>query len=145
MFKVYNMTVDDLNSIKNILNSDFDDFWDYNILNSELNNNSSKYIIIKNENNQIVGFGGIKIIIDEADIMNIVTKKSCRNIGIGSIILQNLINISKSENLKSITLEVAENNLPAINLYKKFMFEIVGIRNKYYNNEINAILMTKKL
>ena len=77
--------------------------------------------------------------------MNIVVKKSYRNLGLGSILLQNLINISKLQNLKSITLEVAENNLPAIHLYKKFMFKIVGIRPNYYNNETNAILMTKKL
>ena len=120
MFKVSSMTSNDLNSIKNILISDFDDFWDYNILNSELNCNSSKYIVIKTENNEIVGFSGLKIIVDEADIMNIVVKKSYRNLGLGSILLQNLINISKLQNLKSITLEVAENNLPAIHLYKKY-------------------------
>ena len=145
MFKVSSMTSNDLNSIKNILISDFDDFWDYNILNSELNCNSSKYIVIKTENNEIVGFSGLKIIVDEADIMNIVVKKSYRNLGLGSILLQNLINISKLQNLKSITFEVAENNLPAIHFYKKFMFKIVGIRPNYYNNETNAILMTKKL
>ena len=41
------MTLSDLNSIKSILNSDFDDFWNYNIFKSELENVNSKYIIAK--------------------------------------------------------------------------------------------------
>ena len=46
------------------------------------------------------------------------------------------------KNMKTITLEVNENNIPAINLYKKFNFEQVGLRKKYYNNADAAILMT---
>ena len=52
----------------------FDDFWNYNILKDELLAENSKYIIALS-NNEIVGFAGIKILLDEADIMNIVTKK----------------------------------------------------------------------
>ena len=68
------MTLADLNSIKNNLISEFDDFWNYNILKEELDNNNSNYIMAK-LNNEIIGFAGIKIILNEADIMNIVTKK----------------------------------------------------------------------
>ena len=59
--------------------------------------------------------------------------------------MQELIKLSKKSNLKSITLEVNEQNIPAINLYKKFNFEQVGIRKKYYNNSQNAVIMTLKL
>lgn len=71
------MTIDDLEAIQNILESDFDDFWNYNIFKSELENKNSKYFAI-HENNQIVGFIGILMILDEADITNIVVKKSSR-------------------------------------------------------------------
>ena len=74
--------------------------------------------------------------------MNIVTKKNKRNLGIGTLLLQELINISTQKKLKSITLEVNEKNIPAIKLYEKFNFEKVGIRKKYYNNTDSAILMT---
>ena len=145
MFNISQMTLNDLDSIKDILSSEFDDFWNYNIFKTELENANSKYIIVKNIDNEIVGFGGIKIILDEADIMNIVTKKTFRNNGIGSMILEALIDLSKSINLKSINLEVNELNLPAIHLYSKFNFETIGIRNKYYDNTYNALIMTKKL
>ena len=143
--KVNEMSLDDLNSIKDILLSDFDDFWNYNILKEELECASSYFLVAKNSNNEIVGFAGFKIIIDEADIMNIVVKKDFRHHGIGSILLENLINYSKKMNLKTITLEVNENNLSAIRLYDKFSFDKLGIRKKYYDGESDAIIMSKKL
>ena len=77
--------------------------------------------------------------------MNIVVKKDFRHNGIGSILLENLINYSKNMNMKTITLEVNENNLSAIRLYDKFSFDKLGIRKKYYNGESDAIIMSKKL
>jgi len=141
--KIKEMTIHDLKNIKNILNSDFDDFWNYNIIKEELESDNSKYIIAL-YNDEIVGFAGIKITLDTADIMNIVTKKSFRNNGIGSLLLKNLITISKKLNLNTITLEVNENNISAIHLYEKSGFQNLGIRKNYYKNE-NAIIMTKEL
>lgn len=133
----------DLENIKDILTSKFDDFWSFNILKEELENENSKYLVAKIDN-EIIGFAGIKIILDEADIMNIVVKKNFRNNGVGSLLLKNLINLSKDLNISSISLEVDETNIVAINLYKKFDFKEIGNRKNYYKNN-NAILMSKKL
>lgn len=142
--KIDNMDIDDLNKIQDILNSEFDDFWNYNVFKSELENENSKYIIAR-LNDEIVGFAGIWVAIDEAHITNIVTKKSYRNKGIGKLLLENLILLSNSLNLNSITLEVKESNIPAIKLYEKFYFKKLGIRKKYYENTESAIIMTKTL
>ncbi len=88
---------------------------------------------------------GILAIVDEINIMNIVVKKGMRKLGIGSSLLDFIIDYAKEHSYSSITLEVNENNIPAINLYKKYNFKQVGIRKKYYNNTDNAILMTLKL
>ena len=142
--EINKMTLSDLDKIKDILNSEFDDFWNYNVFKSELENENSKYIVAI-INNEIVGFAGIWIAIDEAHITNIVTKKPYRNQGIGKILLDNLIILSESLNLNSITLEVRESNIPAIKLYEKFDFKNLGIRKNYYENSENAIIMTKIL
>lgn len=144
-FKISKMSIEDLKSIKNILASDFDNFWSFDILEEELECKNSYIIVAKNSENNIVGFAGLKVILDEADIMNIVVKKTFRHNGIGSILLENLISYSKNLNLKNITLEVNENNLSAIHLYDKFSFDKLGIRKKYYNGESDAIIMSKKL
>ena len=74
--------------------------------------------------------------------MNIVVKKSKRNEGIGSKLLNKILEIAAAKNAKTITLEVNEKNLPAIKLYQKFGFEKVGLRKKYYYNTENAIIMS---
>ena len=44
---------------------------------------------------------------------------------------------------KDISLEVRENNDPAIKLYKKYGFEEVAVRKGYYNG-IDGLLMERK-
>ncbi len=142
--EIYNMTEYDLNLLKDILIDEFDDFWTYDILKDELSNPNSEYFVAKLDNN-IVGFAGIWKSVDDVHITDIVVKKITRRSGIGSSLLQKLIQTAISENFKSITLEVNENNLPAINLYSKYGFKKVGFRKKYYRNKDNAFIMTKEL
>lgn len=137
------MTLNDFNQISNILTSDFDDFWDNAILKDEITAKNSNYIVAK-FNQKIVGFAGIKVMIDQADIMNIVVKKDFRNQGIGSLLLKELINLAKELKLDSITLEVMEENHPAIHLYKNFGFKQIGTRKNYYQDK-NGLIMAKKL
>ena len=144
MVKIEKMKLSDFEKIENILIDEFDDFWKPSILKNELENELSRYIVAKIEND-IVGFAGIIIFPDDAEITNIVTRKQNRKNGIGKLLLAKLIEITKQENKEEISLEVNEINKPAIKLYESFGFEIVGRRKKYYNRENDAIIMTKKL
>ena len=76
-FEISVMNLSNLNEIKNTLESEFDNFWNYTIFKSELENPNSIYFIIK-QNNQIIGFIGILVIFDIAEITNIVIKKAFR-------------------------------------------------------------------
>ena len=138
------MTFDDFNKIKNNLLEDFDDFWNENILKGELDNSNSKYFVAKEVNN-IVGFAGILVLIDSAEITNIVVKKTEREKGIGKLLLEKLINEGIKLRKDNISLEVNEKNTIAISLYEKYNFKQVGIRKNYYNGINNAIIMTKEL
>lgn len=144
MIKIDKMTLLDYEKIKDNLVEEFDEFWTPNILKSELENELSRYIVAKIDD-EIVGFAGVIILPDDSEITNIVTKKTMRKKGIGKNLLEKLIEISKEENKTEISLEVNEINEPAIRLYEKFGFEIVGRRKKYYNRVNDAIIMTKKL
>ena len=142
--KIEKMSIAHLEQIKDILEEQFDNFWTESVLKKELENPASTYIVAIDEQNNVVGYAGIWQPIDEAHITNIVTRKDKRKNKIGTRMLEELINISKNRKLKNITLEVNVNNIPAINLYKKYKFEEVGIRKKYYNNTEDAIIMTYK-
>lgn len=139
MYDITKMTLDDLNNIKDNLISDFDDFWNYSVFKSELESDSSHYLVVK-DNSRIIGFAGIKVTVPDCDIMNIVVKKDFRNQGIGSLLLKELINLSKSLNVKNLFLEVNERNTPAILLYNKFGFKKISTRKNYYKDN-NAIVM----
>lgn len=139
--KISDMTICDFEVISPILASSFDNFWSPEILKSELNNPNSHYITAKIDN-IIVGFAGIWKSIDDVHITDIVVKKDFRKNGIGSLLLQRLIELTKSLNYKELTLEVNTFNEPAKQLYLKFGFKKLGIRKKYYNNTDDAIIMT---
>ena len=134
------MTLDDLNKISDDLGN-FDNFWTVGIFKEELSNPNCHYIISVHDG-EIVGFGGISVVLDEATVNNIAVREDKRNCKIGTEILKELIDISKSLNCSSITLEVNVENLPAIKLYENFGFKNLGIRKNYYNGTTNAYIMT---
>lgn len=138
--EISKMSLNDFKEIENNLFSDFDDFWNSETLENELKNENSYYIVAK-LNNEIVGFAGLKIVLDEADIMNIVTKKIYRNLGVGSTLFNSIIDYSKNNGVTKLTLEVSEKNLSAIHLYTKFGFKKIADRTNYYHNGDNAIIM----
>ena len=117
MINIERMTLSDYELIKDCLIEEFDEFWKPSILKSELENELSRYVVAKDKN-QIVGFAGIIILPDDVEITNIVTKKNERKKGIGKLLLDKLIQMA-FELKKDISLEVNEENLAAINLYKK--------------------------
>ncbi len=138
------MQFEDLQNIKQNLQSDYDDFWDLDVISEELKCENSIYIVAKSQD-EIMGFAGIKVILDEAELMNIVTKKDSRNLGIATKMMEKIIQICKENKVSKINLEVNVKNTIAINLYKKYNFEEVGLRKKYYNNTDDALLFTLNL
>ena len=140
------MTREDLEYLCNHL-TQFDEFWNSNLLKSEFESDMTTCIVAKkiDDSNEIVGFASLWEPPYEIHVNNIVVKKSMRNKKIGSILLEKLIEISKEKNNKELTLEVNIKNIPAIKLYKKYNFEKIGVRKKYYNNEDDALIMTKNL
>ena len=140
-FIITQMTNNDLEVIKDTLTIEFDDFWNYSTLSNELQNSNSSYIVCKFKNN-IIGFAGLWRAVDDIHITNIVVRKDLRKMGIGSILLEKLIEIAKNENANSITLEVNSKNVAAYQLYLKHNFKVAGLRKKYYHNIDDAIIMT---
>ena len=138
------MEKSDLNSIKDNINTDFDEFWSYDNILNEINNEDSEFLVCLYDD-EIIGYGGIRIVLDVAELMFIVIRKDVRNQGIAKLLLKNFIQIAKEKHISYIHLEVNENNEYAIKLYKDFNFKEVGLRKKYYMNKYDAILFTLEL
>lgn len=130
-------TPEDINII-NILGSKFkDNFSTTYDINNYLENDN--YIILLNEDIVINAFMIIYKNIDYYELEAIYVSDDSRNKGIASSILSYFFNTFKPN---EILLEVAVNNISALNLYKKFGFEIINVRKKYYNG-IDAYVMKK--
>ena len=95
---------------------------------------------------KIVGYAGLWHICDEGHITNIAVHPEFRGIGIGSALMESLMEYAKNEGITGLTLEVRRSNNSAQALYRKFGFEDGGMRKAYYadNNE-DAIIMWKRM
>lgn len=90
------------------------------------------------------GFIVYRATLDEAEIITIGVHPDARNTGIASAMLGIIEGELKKSGIKSIFLEVAENNTPARRLYESNGYTQIGIRPKYYDG-IDAIMMKKDL
>ena len=96
------------------------------------------------ENDVLVGVITCSKGLDDADIEGVVSRTDYRGKGIATALISQLISHLKSQNIDRILLEVRENNLPAINLYKKMGFETISVRKGYYADGENALVMIKE-
>ena len=109
----------------------------------ELKINPFSYYFVLEIDEHIEGYMGTWIN-ENAEILNFYVSKEFQNMGFGSLMLDFFINLCLSVHVKSLTLEVRESNIKAIELYKKYDLKEVSIRKNYYSNGDNALLMERK-
>ncbi len=85
--------------------------------------------------NILVGYIISKISSPETHILNLTISSNYRKNGLGSSLVQLIINDSRIRGVEDVILEVRVNNSSAITLYKKLNFEKVGIRKNYYESK----------
>ena len=123
----------------------FSDPWSLRSLRYEAISAGSHYLTaISSE--KVVGYIGMRRVLDEGHITNLATSPDYRRRGIAARLLEALIAHAKAEALSFLTLEVRAGNAAAIALYSRYGFEKVGRRAGYYRSPAeDAILMTKTI
>lgn len=128
MIRLYNQNdLKKINELGKLLDSNYDKLFN--------NYDNNDHIYVYELDNEIIGFIHIKKIYD-IEIINIVVDNNKRRMNIGNSLIEYVIN---NYNV-NITLEVAVDNIAAINLYKKNNFKILSTRKNYYNGK-DAYLM----
>lgn len=142
-YEIIKMTqndIDDVFSIEELVHPNH--HWSKDSFYNELDNSLASYYCVKNEEAVIKGYIGFWQIIDEAHITTLAVHPECRRNQLGQVLLIKTIEECYKNMIKYITLEVRESNLPAILLYEKFLFESIGMRKNYYqDNGENALIM----
>ena len=124
------------------------DEWTADAFQQMLSVNGTDCYIIKHDFTPI-GFGLIRKVIDEAEIITFcILPNECNN-GYATLLLEWIIKDLQRQSIKRLFLEVSENNKAALGLYKKCSFDIIGRRKGYYQNpqgkNADAIIMQREL
>jgi len=92
---------------------------------------------------QVLGYGGFWMMVDEAHISTLAVRPDVRGRGMGELLLLELMREARSLGATAATLEVRVSNRVAQSLYAKYGFEVVGRRKGYYqDNQEDALIMT---
>ena len=127
-----------------LLDSESIKLWNYEQWKSELKKKDIKALAIY-KNEKFIGVCVFQFLLDEAELNFLAIRSTYNRKGLGEILFTEFLNLSKSNNIKKIFLEVSSNNLPAIRFYEKFNFRTINIRKNYYRDGSDAILKTKSI
>ena len=111
----------------------FSDPWSAASIRYELTNPLSKWLVAV-EGERVVGYVGSQTVLGESDVMNVAVAPDCRRKGIGNLLVEELTELLKKDGVYKLTLEVRVSNDPAIALYEKLGFQVLGRRPNYYSH-----------
>ena len=141
--RIVPMNADHLDEVAELERICFSVPWSRNMLAEELDNLLSAFLVALDDNDKVVGYAGVQIILDEGYITNVAVRPECRRQGIAAKLLQVFLDFAKANKLAFLTLEVRASNYDAIALYGSRGFRSVGRRKNYYEHpKEDAIIMT---
>jgi ribosomal-protein-alanine N-acetyltransferase len=115
--------------------------WTYGMLADELAGLGRWYIVAEPERRDragdqpVVGYAGLWFDGDVTQVMTIGVDPVVQRHGVGRQLLTALIERSRKVKAEAVLLEVRVDNAPAIEMYRDFGFEILGVRKRYYQPE----------
>ena len=141
--RVEPMTLDDLPAVHAIERASFAVPWPDDAYRNEIRTNRLASYVVARLAEEVVGFAGIWVMVDEAHVTTFAVDPRYRRRGVGERLLLALLDLSVQRHAREATLEVRLSNLPARKLYEKYGFRPVGIRPRYYSdNGEDALIMT---
>ena len=140
------MEMKDIDQILLIERLSFTIPWSREAFYNELTHNQYAHYLVMEEEERIIGYCGLWIVLDEAHVTNIALLPEYRGKGLGTGLLRKAMMEAKELGALTMTLEVRVSNHVAQSLYRKLGFENGGIRKNYYSdNQEDALVMWVKL
>lgn len=137
------MTLRDLPAVHRIEHASFSSPWPDDAYRSELQTNRLASYLVVRAGDELVAFGGIWLMVDEAHITTFAVDPAWRRQGIGEQLLLALLDVALARRAREATLEVRLSNVAARRLYEKYGFRPVGLRPNYYTDDgEDALIMT---
>lgn len=118
--------------------------WSFQMLASSFGAESFTGVLAE-DGGEIIGYGGVTVAADTADIENVAVTEPFRRSGVGGALLSELCRAAKQKGAKKVFLEVRVSNVPAMSLYLKNGFKGVYARTRYYSDGEDCLVMVKEL
>ena len=142
--RIVPMNADHLDEVAELERICFSVPWSRNMLAEELDNLLSAFLVALDDNDKVVGYAGVQVILDEGYITNVAVFPEYRRLGVAAKIIDVYMNFAAANDLAFLTLEVRPSNEAAIALYRRFGFEEVGRRKNYYDlPKEDALILTR--
>ena len=87
----------------------------------------------RGESGRVLGFAVSRAVLDEAELLTIAVDKSRQGQGTGWRLLDTHLDNLNRRGVRSVFLEVADDNSPALKLYRRAGFAEIGVRKGYYH------------
>lgn len=94
---------------------------------------------------EIAGYAVFWAVLDQGELGNVAVDESHRGKGIGSMLIQAVLDRADDRGVREVFLEVRKSNIGAQDLYKTFGFSEVGRRKNYYLEPLEDALVMKKI
>lgn len=93
-------------------------------------------------NGQVVAYGGLWLVVDEAHVTTVLVASDQRRKGLGRALMNELLTEAKKRGMSCSTLEVRKSNTAAIALYEDLGYVRAAVRKRYYpDNQEDAVVM----
>jgi ribosomal-protein-alanine N-acetyltransferase len=89
-------------------------------------------VCVNTNNDEAMACLFFSVVFEQAELLNIAVHSQCKRHGLAMLLIHELKHRLHGQSVTSVFLEVAENNYPALALYKKNRFKQVGVRKAYY-------------
>jgi len=136
------MTPGDVEAVHAIELATFPTPWTLDSFHYEMRENQYAHYLVAEDEIGIIGFCGMWLVIDAAQITNVAVVERMRGQKIGEALMKEAMRVAREGNMDVMSLEVRVTNVVAQNLYRKLGFQDGGIRKGYYtDNGEDALVM----
>ncbi|MGD9604803.1 MAG: ribosomal protein S18-alanine N-acetyltransferase [Bacilli bacterium] len=117
----------------------------FDLIYSDLKLNPFAHYLVLEIDKHVGGYIGLWIHDDTAEIINFYVDNIYQRQGFGTMLLDFAIKLCELSGVKTLSLEVRENNEAAKGLYNKFGFVFSHKRLKYYQDSSDALVLIKNI
>ena len=136
------MTPGDVEAVHAIELATFPTPWTLDSFHYEMRENQYAHYLVAEDEIGIIGFCGMWLVIDAAQITNVAVVERMRGQKIGEALMKEAMRVAREASMDVMSLEVRVTNEVAQNLYRKLGFQDGGIRKGYYtDNGEDALVM----